>query len=169
MALDELIARNVGILNKYAASSMRRWRDATNAAVAQTYTQDAFFKNVAAQFAEAWETWLSLFETEGSLPTIVVIEAAGALAGATASALVGERVTGITNATCVRTPLQNLGGGAAIAAGDWEVVGPSGDFDGGVEIRMRAAAPAAGTYRGLLFHRKVNQLKLLAEVVVHAT
>lgn len=149
MGIDELIARNVGILRGYLSDTLIRWRDVANDARAPGFTIDQLFERTREQFVRNWDTWVSLVSPGALVPTLTIQSAAGALAGKAGAVIVRQRLTGLVDADFTRTPLELFGGTQSIAGSDYAVA-VEGDFDRRIRVTMQAAAPTAGTYRGLV-------------------
>jgi len=153
MAFDELISAEAANWLSLVQSSWARWVDAANRARTSAYTSDDLFEDMRAQFTENWDAWnrMMALPTLTQLPTVMIQGKWSDLDGEPGSARVHQR---LTNAFYLGSPLQLVGGGTTLTQYD---IGPTGEFDGFVEVTMKQDAPQpAGTqdvYSGVVFVR----------------
>ncbi len=147
MALDELIGKQLGILQGFTIKTLTRWRDAANSARLSVFTVDDLFEVFRDQFVNNWDTWndLMAMPIAERLPTVALRGQYNDMVGkAQGSANVNRRLTAATYGD--KVALERLSGGAEILPDAYDVTA-IGDFEGDVNVAMVknvTTAPVAG-------------------------
>ncbi len=150
MALDELIGKQLGILQGYTIKTLKRWRDAANGARVTPFTIDDLFEVTRQQFVDNWDTWnvLMALPLAERLPTVALRGKWDDMVGkASGSATVNQRLTG---ATFEKVELKQLGGTGKLTQDMYDVT-VAGDFDGDVNVAMLKNLGTAPTTTDVYF------------------
>ncbi|MDJ0850336.1 MAG: hypothetical protein QNK04_18350 [Myxococcota bacterium] len=153
MRVDELMARNLGLLGGLYTASYERWKKGIKDAIAgDDFKAKHLFELSRQQFADNWNTWIAMMAVTDVLPTLYLQGAANDLGGLKAAVLVQQRLTDLGDGDFTKTALEPFGGGQPIPADSYVVDPTQGDFDRklGITTNVGLTADAAGIYRGLL-------------------